>query len=158
MQLETIVFGENCFVSPQAALFAEPGRAIHIGDNCAIAADAFLHGPIVLESFVSVNARASIDGGAAGVHIGSHTRIATGVCIYAFNHGMEEQRLVREQPVTSKGVRIGKDCWIGARACITDGVSIGDNAVVGAGAVVTRDVPSGVVVGGVPAVQIGLRG
>jgi acetyltransferase-like isoleucine patch superfamily enzyme len=64
---------------------------------------------------------------------------------------------VREQPVTSRGVRIGRDVWIGANACITDGVTIGDHAVVGMGAVVTRDVPEWAIVGGSPARIIGDR-
>lgn len=46
---------------------------------------------------------------------------------------------------------IGRDVWIGARATILPGVHIGDYSVVAAGAVVTKDVPSGVVVAGVPA-------
>jgi acetyltransferase-like isoleucine patch superfamily enzyme len=41
----------------------------------------------------------------------------------------------------SKPVRIGRGCFIGARAIILKGVSIGDGAVVAAGALVTRDVP-----------------
>lgn len=158
MRLETITIHEGCFVAPEAQLFGEPGRAVVVGSGCAIAADAFLHGPIVLGKNVSINARASLDGGSAGIHIGDDTRIATGVTIYAFNHGLEPDRLVREQPVTSKGIRIGADVWIGANAGITDGVTIGDHAVVGMGAVVTRDVPPFAIVAGVPAKVIGRRG
>ncbi|MEZ3485540.1 MAG: hypothetical protein K1W22_02795 [Lachnospiraceae bacterium] len=50
-----------------------------------------------------------------------------------------------------KPIHIGKNVWIGANATILAGVSIGENAVVAAGAVVTKDVPDGVVVGGIPA-------
>ena len=42
----------------------------------------------------------------------------------------------------SAPVRIGKGCFIGARAIILKGVTIGDGAVVAAGALVTRDVPA----------------
>ena len=31
--LETVHFGVHCFVAPQARLFAEPGRDIHVGDG-----------------------------------------------------------------------------------------------------------------------------
>ncbi len=79
------------------------------------------------------------------------TRIATGAVLYAFDHGLDPAREVREQPVTSKGIRIGRDVWIGANAGVTDGVRIGDHAVVAMGAVVTRDVPAWAIVGGVPA-------
>ncbi|MFM7204090.1 MAG: acyltransferase [Myxococcota bacterium] len=157
MALETIQIGEGCFVAPEAQLFAEPGRPIQLGPGCMIAADAFLHGPITLEAHVSINARAALDGGARGIIIGAHTRIATGATLYAFDHGLDPERLIREQPVSSRGIRIGQDVWIGANAGITDGVTLGDHSVVGMGAVVTRDVPAYAVVGGVPARVLGDR-
>ncbi len=154
---ETVVLGEGCFVAPEAAIFGEPGRPVILGHRCAIAAHAFLHGPITLGDDVSVNARASLDGGAKGIHIGRGTRIASGTSIYAFDHGMDPGREIRGQPVTSKGIRIGEDVWIGANAGITDGVTVGDHAVVAMGAVVTRDVPPWAIVGGVPARILGDR-
>ena len=50
---------------------------------------------------------------------------------------------------------IGNRVFVGANATILPGVKIGDDVIVGAGAVVTRDVESGVVVAGVPAVVLG---
>jgi acetyltransferase-like isoleucine patch superfamily enzyme len=155
--LETVVIGEDGFIAPEARLFGEPGRAVHIGNRCAIAAEAFLHGPITLGNDVSINARASLDGGAKGIRIGDGTRIATGVAIYAFDHGIAPDRLIREQPVASEGIEIGSDVWIGALAGITDGVRIGDHAVVAMGAVVTREVEPWAIVAGVPARVIGDR-
>lgn len=156
-ELETIEIAEGCFVAPEARLFAEPGRTIRIGPSCAIAADVFAHGPLELEAEVSLNARATLDGGAAGITIGRGTRIASGAAIYAFDHGMAPDRTIRSQPVRSRGIRIGADVWIGANACITDGVTVGDHAVVAMGAVVTSDVPPWAIVGGVPARIIGDR-
>ncbi len=155
--LETISIGEGCFIAPEAHLFGEPGRGIAIANGVSIAADVFMHGPIQLADNVSVNARVSIDGGSAGVHIGEGTRIATGAVIYAFDHGLSAAETIRAQGVSSRGIRIGRDVWIGANAGITDGVTIGDGAVVAMGAVVSRDVPAGVIVGGVPAKPIGKR-
>jgi acetyltransferase-like isoleucine patch superfamily enzyme len=43
---------------------------------------------------------------------------------------------------SARPVRIGKGCFVGARAIILKGVTIGDGAVVGAGAVVVNDVPA----------------
>jgi acetyltransferase-like isoleucine patch superfamily enzyme len=54
-------------------------------------------------------------------------------------------------------IEIDDYVWIGSRALVLPGVKIGKGAVVAAGAVVTRDVAPYVVVGGVPARQIGTR-
>lgn len=157
MALETIQIGEHCFIAPEANLFAEPGRDIVIGDHSQIAADVFLHGPVRLGMHVSINHGVSMDGGAAGIRVGDHTRIAARCTLYAFNHGLSPARPVREQPVTSRGIDIGRDVWIGAGVGIVDGVCIGDGAVIGMGAVVTRDVPEGTIVAGNPARPIGRR-
>ena len=156
-ELETIEIAPGCFIAPEAHLFGEPGRGIQVGAGCAIAADVFMHGPITLGRDVSVNARASLDGGAKGIRIGDGTRIASGVAIYAFDHGLAPDRPIKDQPVTSRGITIGADVWIGANAGITDGVTIGDHAVVAMGAIVTRDVPPWTLVAGVPAAPIADR-
>jgi acetyltransferase-like isoleucine patch superfamily enzyme len=156
-QLETIHIGEQCFIAPQAQLFAELGRDISIGDQCMIAADVFMHGPITLGNEVAINHGCSLDGGRNGIKIGSQTRIANNVTIYAFNHGMSPDTPVYQQPATSKGVVIGQDVWIGAQAGIVDGVTIGDHAVIGMGCIVTKDVPHYAIVAGNPARVIGDR-
>lgn len=156
-QLETIVVGQDCFIAPEANLFAEPGRTVSLGDKTHIAANSFLHGPITLGNGVSINQSVTLDGGRAGIVIGDNTRIAAQVCMFAFNHGMSPDRLIQDQPVTSKGIHIGKDVWIGANVSIVDGVNIGDKAIIGMGSVVTKDVPSGMKVAGNPARIIGER-
>lgn len=156
-KLETIEIGQDVFIAPQARLFAEPGRAIRIGDGASIAADCVLHGPIELGEYVSVNHHVTIDGGRAGVHIGDHSRIAAYATLFAFNHGMDPETPVREQRVTSSGIRIGRDVWIGAQAGIVDGVQIGDGAVIGMQAQITKDVEPRMMMGGNPAQVIGAR-
>jgi acetyltransferase-like isoleucine patch superfamily enzyme len=155
--IETVSLDPDCFVAPEAHLFAEPTRGITVGAGSSIAAGCFLHGPIRIGQHVSLNPYVMMDGGAASIEIGDHSRLANGVTLYAFDHGMAPDALVREQPVTSRGIRIGTDVWLGAKAGVTDGVTIGDHAVVGMGAVVTRDVSAYAIVAGVPAVKIGDR-
>lgn len=52
---------------------------------------------------------------------------------------------------THEDIVIGDNVWAGYGAQIMSGVTIGSNVIVGAGAVFTKDVPSNVIVGGVPA-------
>lgn len=157
MRQETITIAEGCFISPDAGLFAQRGRPIHLGPRSTVAAHAFLHGPLEIGADVSINARASLDGGSAGIVVGDGSRIASGATLYAFNHGLLPDRAIRDQPVTSRGIRLGADVWVGANAGITDGVTVGDHAVIGMGAIVTSDVPAWGIVAGQPARLIGDR-
>lgn len=156
-EMETIQLGRNCFIAPEARLFAEPGRPIIVGDNSFIAADCVLHGPITLGSGVALNHHVTLDGGRQGIHIGNNTRIAAYSCAYAFNHGMAADQLIQSQAVSSKGIRIGEDVWIGAKVGIVDGITIGDGAVIGMGSQVVRNVEAYTKVAGNPAAPIGLR-
>jgi acetyltransferase-like isoleucine patch superfamily enzyme len=154
---ERVRLGDGCFVAPDARLFAEPHREIELGARCSIAAGCFVHGPVRLGDDVSLNLRVVLDGGAAGIAIGTGTRLAADVHVFAWDHGTAPDCAIRAQPVTSRGITIGEDVWIGAGAGITDGVTIGDHAVVGMHAVVTRDVPAWAIVAGSPARIVGDR-
>ncbi|HTF98764.1 MAG TPA: acyltransferase [Cellvibrio sp.] len=156
-KMETITIGQNCFIAPEARLFAEPGRPIIIGDNSWIAADAIIHGPITLGNSVSINHHVTLDGGRKGIKIGNNSRLAAYAYAYAFNHGMSADEFIKDQPVTSLGIDIGADVWIGAHVGIVDGVRIEDGAIIGMGSVVTRPVAAHTKVAGNPAKIIGER-
>lgn len=86
------------------------------------------------------------------IEIGRNSTLAYGVSILtsANPHG-PHNRLSQLYPAMTAPVIIGDDVWIGANATILPGVTVGNYSVIAAGAVVNRDVPSGVLVGGVPA-------
>lgn len=155
--VETVIIKGDCFIAPEAKLFAEPGRPISIGEGSFIAAESVLHGPIVLGRNVSLNHHCTIDGGSAGVTIGDHSRLAAYSHLYAFDHLTAPHRPIHSQGTRSKGIHIGKDVWIGAHAGVTDGVTIADGAIVGMNSTVTRDVAEKQKVAGSPARKIGLR-
>lgn len=117
----------------------ELGEELIIGENVGVAANAF----------IAMRGK---------VEIGDNTIFGPGVSIHAENHNFEDlEKPIRLQGATRKGVKIGKDCWIGSKAIILDGVTIGNHVIVAAGAVVNKDVPDYAIVGGVPAKVIKMR-
>ena len=157
MSMETVEIGENCFISPSAHIFAEPGRKITIGDNSFIAADCTLHGPLEIGNEVAINHHCILDGGRAGIKLHNQVRIAAYCHLYAFDHGMDLAQPIYQQPVNSKGIEIEKDVWLGAHVGIKDGVKIGAHAVVGMNSMVTKDVLEREVMVGNPAKMIRYR-
>lgn len=57
----------------------------------------------------------------------------------------------QKQGEICKGIKIGKNVWVGGNCIITDGVTISDNAIIGAGSVVTKNIPANCLAVGVPA-------
>lgn len=113
--------------------WSDPGRGIRIGDRVGIGEFAYL-------------------GGAGGLEIGADTIAGQYLSTHPENHVVDDyETLVRLQGVTRRGIRIGRNCWIGAKVTFLDGAVVGDHCVVAAGAVVRGEFPDGVVIGGVPA-------
>ncbi len=93
------------------------------------------------------------------IKIGRDCMIASHSSLYANNHIFTDQhRPFREQGVTTKGIVVEDDCWLGSGVRVLDGVTIGRGSIIGAGAVVTRNIPPYSVAVGVPAKVIGVRG
>jgi acetyltransferase-like isoleucine patch superfamily enzyme len=83
---------------------------------------------------------------AAGVHIPSGAQ----------THGTADPHLpIREQPGTTRRVRVGAGSWVGSAAVVL--ADVGKNCVIGAGSVVTKPVPDDVVAAGVPAAVVRSR-
>lgn len=85
------------------------------------------------------------------VRLGSQITIADGVRFVT--HDGAARLLRHESPNLHiyAPISVGDRVFIGVQAILMPGVNIGSDSIVAAGAVVTRDVPPGVVVGGVPA-------
>lgn len=82
-----------------------------------------------------------------GIEIGDNTIFAPGVKIISANHDLKNHTHTK-----SEGIKIGKNCWIGANVVILPGVHLANNIIVGAGSVVTKSfLEENITIKGVPA-------
>lgn len=97
-------------------------------------------------------------GAAGGIEIGDDVVAGQFIRFHSENHNYgDKTKLIREQGVSHKGIKVGNNCWIGAGAVFLDGAEIGDGCVVAANAVVTKKFPSNSIIAGVPAKVIKSR-
>lgn len=156
-----ITVGEKTRLDLTAKLRIQDGGSITIGQNCRIHRGVIIDthgGDIVIQDNVSLNPYCVICGN-GGVRIGRDCRIAAHTLIVASNHGFEGRETpIRHQPMTTEGIVIEEDVWLGGGCRIVDGCTIGLGSVVGAGSIITRDTePFGVYVGS-PARKLRERG
>lgn len=112
------------------------GGKIKIGNNCGFSGTV-----IVSEASIEIGDR---------VQVGANCTIAD----TDFHPLDPEARAIPHTTGKSLPIVIGDDVFIGMNSMILKGCHIGNGAVIAAGSVVTRDVPAGVIFGGVPAKQI----
>lgn len=128
-------------------------RVIGIGRNVYFGTNVVLKN-ISCASFgknVSIHDFCYIDA-QGGLSIGDDVSIAHSCSIITLNHTWANpSTAIKYNPVSPGKVIIANDVWIGCGVRIMSGVKIGSRSVVAAGAVVIADVPSGVLVAGVPA-------
>ena len=130
---KNIIIGEKTRISSFVKIKVTNG-AIRVGGNCTINSFCF------------------IDADKGGLEIGDNVLIGPHVGIHGSNYNYESrEKLIINQGIVSKGIKIEDDVWIGSHSTILDGVTIGKGAVVGAGAVVTKNIPPYSVAVGVPA-------
>lgn len=128
----SITIGRNCEIHDYAMIMTYGGN-ISIGDNCSLNPFAIVYGH-------------------GGVRIGNAVRIAAHTVIIPANHKVSaDDQPLHLSGVSTKGIDIADNVWLGSGSRILDGVHIGRNAVVAAGGVVTKSVPDDTTVAGVPA-------
>ena len=152
------------------------GKNVTIDKNCFI--DGFSSEKIILGDCVKIGAYSSISstshmskygkglkmgnnsavgqftefGAAGGIEIGNDVIMGSYVSFHSENHNFgDKSKLIREQGVTSKGIKIGNNVWVGAKVAFLDGRVVGNNCVIAAGAVVNNSYPDNSIVGGIPA-------
>lgn len=118
-----------------------PGASMHGGTY--VTNPANLH--LGRRSFINRNCYLDLS---APLIVGEDVKVGHGATFITLEHGY----LPGERDTSTARPIVLKDgSWVGANATILPGITIGRGAVVAAAALVTQDVPTGWVVGGVPA-------
>ncbi len=159
------------------------GRSVTIDRNCYI--DALSSEGIILGNNVSIGKNTTIEcsgsireigiglkignnvglgthgffGCAGGVIIGANTIFGNFVSVHSENHKYSDLNTpTRLQGVERLGIKIGENCWIGAKVTILDGSIIENDTIIAAGSVVTKGIYEGnKIYGGIPAKVLKLR-
>ena len=155
-----ISFGKNFSVAEGVYIDALSQNGFICGDNVSIGYNThveltgslkYIGKGIKIGSNVGLGTHGHYGSGIGGLEIGNDVIIGNYVSFHPESHNFSGTSKIREQGVSGKGIKIGDNCWIGAKATFLDGSSIGDGCVVAAGAVVTKSFPKNSVIGGVPA-------
>jgi acetyltransferase-like isoleucine patch superfamily enzyme len=138
-------FGNNVSVGKHTRIEATGniqliGEGMNVGNNVGLGTDCFY-------------------GCAGGIEIGDDTIIGNLVTFHSENHVADNLQIpIRLQGVKRKGIIVGKNCWIGAKATILDGVVIEEGCIIAAGAVLNNGIYKAFgIYGGVPAKLLKMR-
>lgn len=151
-----IIIGDNVLIDENCMLDAKgiDNKGIEIKNGAYIGRNTILSckdGDIILEENVNIGFNCEIQS-SNYVSIGKNTLIAAYVYIIAGDHLHDiAGQSVSSMHGTGKGIVIGGNCWLGAKATVLDGVEIGHDAFIGASAVVNKDVAPFSVAVGIPA-------
>lgn len=160
-----IYLGSSVIIDQGAVLdsrkLSNPNNSISLGDNVFIGSNSMIlskNGSVSLGSGVNVSSFVRIASEGI-INIEGSVLIASYCYIGPGNHRFDDiDTPIMEQGMEEgRGVNIGSNTWIGARATIVDGVTIGKNVVIGAHSLVKDDVPDNAIVAGTPAKIIRYR-
>lgn len=136
---EGVVLGKNTSIECTGSL-SYVGVGVKIGKRTTFGCDCFF-------------------GAAGGIEIGTDVIAGQYIRFHSENHNFNDTSvLIRKQGVSHKGIKVGDNCWIGSGVVFLDGAEIGNGCVVAANSVVTKKFSDNVVLGGVPAKMIKMRG
>jgi acetyltransferase-like isoleucine patch superfamily enzyme len=155
-----IQFGKNVTIESYSIIDGFAKNKIILGDGVKIGSFSKLLSTSHLATFgigMKIGNNSAVGdfthfGATGGLEIGNDVIMGSYVSFHSENHNFSDSnKLIREQGVNSKGIKIGNNIWVGAKVTFLDGCEVGDNSIVAAGAVVNSVFPSNSLIGGVPA-------
>lgn len=146
LSIEGIKLGRNVSIGKYTTIecsgtLQSLGKGLIIGDNVGLGTHGFW-------------------GCAGGIEIGNDVIFGNYVSLHSENHNYHNLSIpIRLQGVNRRGIKIGQNCWIGAKVTILDGVIIGNGCIIAAGSVVVAGkYQDNAIYAGVPAKFIKMRG
>lgn len=149
----------RAFVSPNAEVELSPlltlGAASRISSFTKIKAT---DGPLDIGRRVQIGCFCVLTPGSEGIRIGNACLISPNVSIISNNYRYDRiDETFLDQGLTSKGIQIDDNVWLGAGARVLDGAMICSGAIVSPNSVVSGRVPENAIVQGNPAKVIFTR-
>jgi len=146
-------------ISPRAEVelspFLQLGRGTRVSSFTKI---KVANGPLVTGANCGFGTGCFLDSGAVGIRMGDYVICGPNVSIIATNYQYANASIVFEQQgLSSKGIAIGRNVWIGANSVVLDGSDIGDNSIVVANSLVNRRFPPNSIIQGNPAKVLAQR-
>lgn len=143
----------GCKISFKAEVELTPnlriGRGSQVSSFVKIKAS---NGPLEIGERVMIATGVFIDAHAGGLAIGDDSMIGPNCVLVGVNYRYDRLDVpVQHQGKISKGIKIGRDVWLGGNVVVMDGAEIGDHTIVSPGSVVTGRLPDRVVASGSPA-------
>jgi acetyltransferase-like isoleucine patch superfamily enzyme len=155
-----IVFGKNVTIGSHCEIDGYASEKIILGDCVKIGCYSKLLSTSHFSKFgkgLKMGNNSAIGdfthfGAPGGIEIGDDVIMGSYISFHSENHNFNDtSKLIREQGVNSKGIKLGNNIWVGAKVTFLDGCQVGDHSVVAAGAVVNGTYPPHSIIGGVPA-------
>ena len=157
---KNIVYGKNVTIDKKCFIDGFSSEKIILGDCVKIGAYSSISSTSHMSKYgkgLKMGNNSAVGqftefGAAGGIEIGNDVIMGSYVSFHSENHNFgDKSKLIREQGVTSKGIKIGNNVWVGAKVAFLDGSVVGNNCVIAAGAVVNNSYPDNSIVGGIPA-------
>jgi len=147
---DNVVIDDNCVIDAKGV----SNKGILIGNGVFVGRGTILtchNGDIVLEDNVNIGFNCVISSLSSIVIKKNHLMAAFCYLVGGDHESDRTDVPVLFQGRTSKGIMIDENVWLGAGVTVLDGVRIGRDCIIGAGAVVSKDVPEFFVAAGLPA-------
>ena len=153
-------FAYGCFVSPRAEVEVTPN--LRLGRQSVVSSFTKLKssdGPLHIGSRVEISTGCFLSSHTAGVEIGDDCLVGPNVSIIGNNYRYDrlDVPIRLQDKVSTRGVRIGNDVWIGAGCVILDGADVGSGSILAPGSVVAGPLPPNSIASGNPAKVIFTR-